>query len=484
MAAFRWTGALCVPLLLAAGQAAALGDIRAAGPTEFFADVQLSATALVMSGTNETLSIPPATPEYIATYVAEKYRDYVNPSGFCVGGDPGCLLTAVYTPEQMRPFTGLTDMTFDESVAVGQANLDACIRGAACMLTAPPYTDTNEMALTDTVYVASGMSQSAVIASYQKAALISDPVPDTTVSFILVSSPNRPNGGLLERFAGLYIPFVGLTFNGATPTDSARSNPLLTIDVVRQYDGWADFPNNPLNLLADLNAALGALFLHPAHNDLNGTAVLQGYYQDTTYYITPSELLPLVMPLDALPLIGPVLARLLDAPLRVLVETGYDRTINPGQPTRANFFYFPNPIHTLVNFAVAIPTGVDDAIAYITKDPANRPFHTLPQGAYGVGGPPIYAGAIDPYVPPDVPPVAISPTPAVSAAVSTSRVTAVPPAVESVVSPAAAAEITAVKARPTEFRRALREPQQRSAHPDAAASKPAAARVTTGAGRR
>lgn len=73
MAAFRWTGALCV-LLLAAGQAAALGDIRAAGPTEFFADVQLSATALVMSGTNETLSIPPATPEYIATYVAEKYR--------------------------------------------------------------------------------------------------------------------------------------------------------------------------------------------------------------------------------------------------------------------------------------------------------------------------------------------------------------------------------------------------------------------------
>jgi len=84
-------------------------------------------------------------------------------------------------------------------------------------------------------------------------------------------------------------------------------------------------------------------------------------------------------------------------PLRVLVETGYDRTINPGQPTPANLLYFPNPVATTKNFLVAIPTGWDNGIATITNDPANRPFHTEPQGTYGVGGPPVDTGAIDPY---------------------------------------------------------------------------------------
>ena len=95
-------------------------------------------------------------------------------------------------------------------------------------------------------------------------------------------------------------------------------------------------------------------------------------------------------------------AKALDPPLRVLVETGYDRTINPGQPTPARYTYFPNPFKTLVDFAVAIPTGWDDAISYVTGGGA-RPFGTAPQPVYGVGGPPVYAGAVDPYVDPAVP---------------------------------------------------------------------------------
>ena len=35
---------------------------------------------------------------------------------------------------------------------------------------------------------------------------------------------------------------------------------------------------------------------------------------------------------------------MLDPAVRLLVEAGYDRTISPGQPTPANFLYFPNPI--------------------------------------------------------------------------------------------------------------------------------------------
>jgi len=98
------------------------------------------------------------------------------------------------------------------------------------------------------------------------------------------------------------------------------------------------------------------------------------------------------------------MAAALDPPLRVLVEAGYDRTINPGQPTPAQWGYTPNLVKTAADLVRSVPTGWDDAIAVATDDPANRPFHTEPQGVYGVGGPPVYAGAIDPYAP--VPPAA------------------------------------------------------------------------------
>ena len=35
-----------------------------------------------------------------------------------------------------------------------------------------------------------------------------------------MSNPNRPNGGILERFVGAYIPILGVTFSGAMTTNS------------------------------------------------------------------------------------------------------------------------------------------------------------------------------------------------------------------------------------------------------------------------
>lgn len=356
---------------------------------------QLSATALFMGGTGQPLVIPPNTPYFIRAYVNDKYSDYVAPSGLCTGGDPGCTLVAVYTPEQLGPLIGA--LTFDKSVAVGRDLLDGCIRGAACTATVSPYETTGSTTFTDAVYVVFGQSQSAVISSYEKSDLIARPPVGATVSFVLLSNENRPNGGILERFVGVYIPILGITFNGATPTNSPEATPLTTVDIAAQYDGWADFPTNPLNLLADLNAVLGAVYLHGDVKAYSGAPQLQGYFQDTAYYLLPDELLPLVIPLSRIPVFGPPLAEALDPPLRVLVEAGYDRTINPGQPTPAKYLYFPNPIKMLVDVVVAIPTGWDDAIASITGNPANRPFHTAPQPVYGVGGPPVYAGAVDPY---------------------------------------------------------------------------------------
>lgn len=362
-------------------------------------EVDLAATALFMGGTNQILSVGPSSPDFIRHYVDWMQGYYVKPSGFCADGNSGCAPVAVYTPEQWGPLTGLTDLPLDASIAAGVTNLDACLRGSACIATLPPFTSTAVQPIDASAYVVTGGSQSAIIASHEKAALIADPA-QATVSFVLVSSPSRPNGGFLERFVGLYIPLIGLDFSGATPTNSLRENPFLTVDYARQYDGWDDFPNNPLNLLSTVNAVLGSAYLHSNYIFEDGPPLLQGYYQDTTYYLGATLLLPLVRPIAAIPAIGLPLAKALDPPLRVLVESGYDRTINPGQPTPADFTYFPNPLKTLHNVAVAIPTGWDDAISHITGNPADRPFGTEPQSTYGVGGPPVYAGAIDPYVEP------------------------------------------------------------------------------------
>ena len=98
-----------------------------------------------------------------------------------------------------------------------------------------------------------GLSQGAVVASRYKAA---NP-GGTGNTFVLVENPSRPNGGVLSRFEGLHIPVLDVDFSGPTP-----DNGDLTIDVARQYDGWADFPTYPLNLLATVNAVMGMIYVH------------------------------------------------------------------------------------------------------------------------------------------------------------------------------------------------------------------------------
>jgi PE-PPE domain len=66
-------------------------------------------------------------------------------------------------------------MTFDESVAIGLANLDACLGGSLCTVTEQPYTTPGDQQLTDTSYVVFGYSQSAAIARLEKSWLIAHP---------------------------------------------------------------------------------------------------------------------------------------------------------------------------------------------------------------------------------------------------------------------------------------------------------------------
>ena len=107
-----------------------------------------------------------------------------------------------------------------------------------------------------------GNSQGAGIANVVKRKLAeqyptgTEGAPD--IEFVLGGDPNLPNGGLLARFPGLYIPILDMTFNGPAPTDTQFK----TVEINRQYDGFSDFPLYPLNFVADLNAVLGVFYVH------------------------------------------------------------------------------------------------------------------------------------------------------------------------------------------------------------------------------
>jgi hypothetical protein len=226
-----------------------------------------------------------------------------------------------------------------------------------------------------------GYSQGALVATDYKRAFnqqwANNENDAPNVNFVLLANPARPNGGTNSR--------LGL---GATPTETAGADGITTYDIARQYDQPADYPLNPLNFLAVANANMGLIFLHQSYGsvDPDQEAVLQGTHGDTEYYLIPTYPLPLLMPLELIPGVGPVLADMLDPPLRVLVEAGYDRTINPGVPTPFNPLYFPDPVALAENFSLAIPTGWDNAFEDLEL---GRPFGTVRPGPYGVGGPPV-----------------------------------------------------------------------------------------------
>jgi hypothetical protein len=151
------------------------------------------------------------------------------------------------------------------------------------------------------------------------------------LAFVLTGDPNNPAGGLFERFDGLSIPSLGITFNGATPD-------VYPTDIFTQeYDGFADFPQYPIDPLSDLNALLGVYFVHGTYENLTlqqVTPVADGgdaiplptdpaFGTETNYYLIPTTDLPLLDPVRDIPIVGNPLADLLQPDLTVLVNIGY-----------------------------------------------------------------------------------------------------------------------------------------------------------------
>ncbi|WP_052648708.1 PE-PPE domain-containing protein, partial [Mycobacterium tuberculosis] len=306
-------------------------------------------TALVMGGTDSLLPLPniPLL-EYAARFITPVH--------------PGYTATFLETPSQFFPFTGLNSLTYDVSVAQGVTNLHTAIMA--------------QLAAGNEVVVF-GTSQSATIATFEMRYLQSLPAhlrPGLDeLSFTLTGNPNRPDGGILTRF-GFSIPQLGFTLSGATPADAYP-----TVDYAFQYDGVNDFPKYPLNVFATANAIAGILFLHSGlialPPDLASGVVQPVSSPDvlTTYILLPSQDLPLLVPLRAIPLLGNPLADLIQPDLRVLVELGYDRTAHQDVPSPFGLFPDVDWAEVAADLQQGAVQGVNDALSGLGLPPPWQP---------------------------------------------------------------------------------------------------------------
>lgn len=254
-----------------------------------------------------------------------KFPDYVQQANdlFIQRILPGAESQGVFTPEGGSPiYTGVKSLPFDTSFAQGTTMLKIYIE--------------DSVAAGNTVAVY-GESQSSTISGLVMPELEQDGIAADAVKFVLVGNPSNPDGGLLERFAPLNLPALGITFVGATPPDSSYETSIYT----QEYDGFADFPKYTLNFLSDLNAFLGIQYVHPTYrllseDQLNNAIVLpttSDYDGHTTYYMVPmsdDEVIPLLRPFEGIPLIGKPLVDLLNPALTQIVNLGYDNPDNEG----------------------------------------------------------------------------------------------------------------------------------------------------------
>ncbi len=145
-----------------------------------------------------------------------------------------------------------------------------------------------------------------------------EPLTDTEI--VLVGNGGRKYGGVNGFFWGDVFNIL------MTPTDTEYN----VTDVAREFDPIADFPDNPLNLLALANALLAfeGVHMQSSEADLDAPGNYVWKEGNTTYVYIPTKQLPILEPLRNLGL--GALADQLEAPLREIIDRAYDRSYLEG----------------------------------------------------------------------------------------------------------------------------------------------------------
>jgi hypothetical protein len=316
-----------------------LGALLGQSPIATGGPTAAATTALILGGTFDPV------PDQL--YLQAIFKTYIQPL-FSSAANLG-----LSTPEEFWPVTPtLGTLTFGESVGQGVAALNTAI--------------SHQITGLGNNAVVFGYSQSATIATNEINALMAAGSPyQGHLNFVLVGDPNNPVGGILTRFPGFYIPALDVAFNGATPPNS----PYPTWIYTAQYDGIANAPQYPLNILSDINAFMGYFYVHGTYPMMMSTDVANAvhlptspdYTGSTNYYMFMTQNLPLLQPIRDIPFVGPPIADIFQPDLRVLVDMGY-ADYGPGGnyaniPTPAGLFSLPNPFTVIPDLANGLWQG-------------------------------------------------------------------------------------------------------------------------------
>ncbi len=263
-------------------------------------------------------------------------QDYLSSvENLYLGQYSGYSFEGLETPEQFCPIecsASQPDLGFGDSVNAGAGDLNTVIVPA--------------LQAGDNVSVL-GYSQSATVATVEMNELINNTPAGVNLDDLhvtLLGDPNSPIGGILDRFQfpdGVgqfsvspepqHVPFLDIPLDfGTTPTTG-----IATDIYTGEYDGFANFPEDPTNLFADLNALIGIETVHPYYPDPTpgvnldtGNIIDLGKIGDTTFYDIPAPLPTLAFLYDG----GPAGQFFYDsfAPYATLFDDwGYG---NPGDP--------------------------------------------------------------------------------------------------------------------------------------------------------
>jgi hypothetical protein len=307
--------------LLAA--ASVLAGVAGGGPPHRHDVALLGGDGWVMGPT----SIPDPT---VGGYLDAVLDRFLQPAAPWFPGQPtfpGYRFEPLITPEQFCPLVCLPPpnpyLTFAESVARGVEILHTAL---------VPGLQAGDGV---TVF---GYSQSATVATQEMADLLAQPpgggYDAGNLHFVLIGNPNNPLGGILTRFPAqpvlsaqpVHLPFLGIPLSiGPTPTGG-----FATESYNGEYDGLANFPQDPSNLPAMINALIGTATVHFSYLDFEGLAntIDLGTIGDTDFYLIPQQL-PILWPIYALGDLGKVIGDFLAPGLKLGIDWGYG---NPGDP--------------------------------------------------------------------------------------------------------------------------------------------------------
>jgi diacyltrehalose acyltransferase len=185
---------------------------------------------------------------------------------------------------------------------------------------------------TDGKVVVIGESMGSMVAARLAAKLANSPDAPSTdeVRFVLIAPPEA---GVAEYFKeGTFIPVLNYRIS------RVAESPYPTTIVIGEYDGWADPPDRPWNLVSSANALLGINYVHgppiftsdPVPGE-NMTTHTNGAGGTVTTIFVPTENLPLTQPLRDLGLPDKLVDKA-DQVLRPIVDAGYRRHDAPGDP--------------------------------------------------------------------------------------------------------------------------------------------------------